>query len=64
MIRRRASVVAPAALLGSLAFTLALADPDEAWLHRAELPAEVHPLLVLLMDTSAAAARTTLAMSR
>lgn len=61
MIPRRASIVAPAALLASAAFTLALADPDEAWLHRAELPADVHPLLVLLMDTSAAAARTILA---
>ena len=33
---------------------LALADPDEAWLARAPLPANIRPLLVVVLDTSAA----------
>jgi len=33
---------------------LALADPDEAWLVRAALPAGTRPLLVIVLDTSTA----------
>lgn len=59
MTRGRGPMFAALALLLSLqALATARADPDEAWLHRAELPAGIHPLLVLVMDTSAAAART------
>jgi len=42
-------------------FATALADPDEAWLHRAELPPGVAPLLVLVLDNSEAAASKLLA---
>ena len=31
-----------------------LADEDEAWVHRADVPAGTRPLLALLLDTSAA----------
>lgn len=61
MIRHRAFVVTFAALLGLQATEAARADADEAWLHRADLPAGLHPLLVLVLDNSAAAARTVLA---
>lgn len=33
---------------------LAAADPDEAWITRAPLPANTRPLLVIVLDTSAA----------
>jgi type IV pilus assembly protein PilY1 len=58
MIRQLLRVNAPACLLGVLAVARAGADADEAWLHRAEVPDAVKPLLVLLLDTSAATART------
>lgn len=51
-------IVMSVLLPGPLALPTASADPDEAWLHRAELSAGVHPLLVLVVDTSEAAART------
>ena len=47
-------------LAASLAIALAgpaWADPDEAWLMRAPLPAGVRPLLVIVLDTSVAMER-------
>jgi len=43
-------------LAGLLGSALAAASSDEAWLHRAALPVGSTPLLVLLLDTSAAMA--------
>ncbi|MGH8204892.1 MAG: hypothetical protein ACREST_09800, partial [Steroidobacteraceae bacterium] len=46
------------ALLGGMGAPLsARADPDEAWLGRAELPDGVRPLLALVLDRSHATAR-------
>ena len=44
-----------ALLAGSLAAVHGRADMDEAWLHRAPLPASVRPLLALVVDRSEAA---------
>lgn len=43
--------------VGALAASGAIADTDEAWLHRAALPADKHPLLAVILDRSAATAR-------
>ncbi len=51
--KRRAMALATA-VLGLCAAGAALADPDEAWLLRAPLPAGVMPLLALVVDLSAA----------
>jgi type IV pilus assembly protein PilY1 len=48
----------PALLAGALAAMGAHAGPDEAWLHRAEVPADLRPLLVLVLDRSLAAGRS------
>lgn len=53
----RSMIAMSVLLLGLQALPTVGADPDEAWLHRAELSAGVHPLLVLVLDTSEAAAR-------
>jgi type IV pilus assembly protein PilY1 len=52
-IRRRAALAT--AVAGLFTAGAALADPDEAWLLRASLPAGVSPLLALVVDLSAAA---------
>ncbi|MBX3702673.1 MAG: hypothetical protein KF822_02740 [Steroidobacteraceae bacterium] len=54
----RTAVVAAMTLLLAQMSAVSSADQDEAWLHRAELPAGMHPLLVLLVDNSEAAARS------
>ena len=46
-----------ATLIGVIASLACHADADEAWVLRAALPAEVRPLLGLIVDTSDAAAR-------
>jgi type IV pilus assembly protein PilY1 len=46
-----------ACLAAALAAGIACADADEAWLARAPLPADLHPLLAVIVDRSAAAAR-------
>lgn len=61
MIRHGALAIAFAVLQGLQTLATASADPDEAWLHRAELPAGVQPLLVLILDRSEAATRSVLA---
>jgi type IV pilus assembly protein PilY1 len=61
VIRRGSLAIALAVLHGLQMPVTARADPDEAWLHRAELPAGVQPLLVLILDRSEAAARSVLA---
>jgi len=48
--------VKPVLLLLLLIALPCLADEDEAWLHRAEVPAGTRPLLALLLDRSAATA--------
>ncbi len=53
--RVRAAIVLLAGLGAALSTR---ADPDEAWLHRAELPEGVRPLLALVLDRSLATART------
>ena len=50
------SLYAAVLLAGLLGSALAGASSDEAWLHRAALPPGSTPLLVLLVDTSAAMA--------
>jgi type IV pilus assembly protein PilY1 len=61
VIRHRLRILAPACFLGVLVIAQAGADADEAWLHRAEVPDAVKPLLVLLLDTSQTSARTIMA---
>jgi len=46
-------------LLCLLAVIPCHADQDEAWLHRADVPAGTHPLLTVLLDRSAATAQVT-----
>jgi hypothetical protein len=43
-------------ITGWLAAAVVRADSDEAWLHRAPLPAAVRPLLALILDRSLATA--------
>lgn len=62
MIRRGLLAIALAVLQGLQTPVTARADPDEAWLHRAELPSGMQPLLVLILDRSEAAARSVLAV--
>ena len=47
-------VRAMALLAAALAAGHGRADMDEAWLHRAPLPASVRPLLALVLDRSEA----------
>jgi type IV pilus assembly protein PilY1 len=61
MTLRDLRFLAPVPVLGLLVIARAGADADEAWLHRAEMPDSVRPLLVLLLDTSQSAARTFMA---
>ena len=66
MSRRARSDLLPAFLAG-LAMASALpagADPDEAWLARAPLPADIRPLLVLVLDSSAAMAQNVTVAAR
>lgn len=46
----------PVIALALLPVSVIQADPDEAWLERASLPLGLRPLLVLIVDTSAASA--------
>jgi len=50
----RTTAHALALLAAALAVGLGRADMDEAWLHRAPLPASVRPLLALVLDRSEA----------
>lgn len=56
MIRPGLAAIACAGCIGLPMTGTVRADQDEAWLHRAELPADLYPLLVLLLDHSEAAA--------
>ena len=49
---------ATALLAGAFAATAACADMDEAWLRRAAVPEGLNPLLAVILDRSAASART------
>jgi len=61
MNRHRRRIAGLACLLWVFMIARAGAEADEAWLHRAEVPDAVKPLLVLLLDTSQTSARTIMA---
>ena len=51
-------VLSIALVVGMMLAPVSRADPDEAWLHRAQLPEGVSPLLGIILDRSTATSRS------